>query len=103
MSTIRFLHTIDYKRNPIKLDLLDSRFFVFEENRVAFDIKILKTYRLVYRSYELLAEVVTFYSLDPRLRPQHLFKECCLFDGEAYFKNSSFIFNLFKNLFILIY
>ena len=28
--------------NPIKLDLLDSRFFVFRENRVAFDIKIKK-------------------------------------------------------------
>ena len=55
-----------------------------------------KKYGLVYWSHGLLAEVVTFYSLDPRLRPQHLFKEYCLFDSEAYFKSSSFIFNLFK-------
>ena len=40
MNAIKFLNTIDRKRNPIKLDLLDSKFFVFEENRVAFDIKI---------------------------------------------------------------
>ena len=40
VNAIRFLHTTNYKRNPIKLHLLDSLFFVFEENRVAFDIKI---------------------------------------------------------------
>ena len=40
VSKMRFLHTIEYERNPIKFDLLDSRFFVFEENCVAFDIKI---------------------------------------------------------------
>ena len=29
LNAIRFLHTIDYKRNPIKDDLLDSRFIWF--------------------------------------------------------------------------
>ena len=58
---------------------------------------------VVYLSYGLLTEVVTFYTVNPRLKISALFKKCCLFDGESYFKNSSFIFKLFKILLISIY
>ena len=42
LNAIRFLHFFDYKRNLIKPDLLNNRFFISDENGVAFDIKILK-------------------------------------------------------------
>ena len=56
LNAIRFLHTIDYKRNPIKDDLLNSRFIWFwRESSGLWHQNVNKYYRLIYVSYRLVS------------------------------------------------
>ena len=86
MNTIRFHHTIDYKRNPIKLDLLDSRLFL-SSKRIAWPLisKSEKKYGLVYLSCGLLAEVVILYTVNPRLKASALFQRVLFFRRRSLF------------------
>ena len=55
LNAIRFLHTIEYKRNPIKLDLLDSKSISLRrESCGLWHQNVKKYYRLVYLSSGLV-------------------------------------------------
>ena len=55
LNAIRFLHTIDYRRNPIKLDFLDSKYISLRRESSNLWHQNVKTYyRLVYLSSGLV-------------------------------------------------